>query len=129
MVVLQATVLTSKGSFARGLSRQEFYGLRGSHPQTISLFNHNDSPVAIGLVIDTSGSMRRKHTAVLAAAKAFARNSDPQDELFVVSFNEKVTLGLGSAQPFRPTPASWIEPFRKLSAVDKLHYMMRSKQP
>jgi VWFA-related protein len=100
MVVLQATVLTSKGSFARGLSRQNFTVSEDTHPQTISLFNHNDSPVAIGLVVDTSGSMRRKHTAVLAAAKAFAPNSNPQDELFVVSFNEKVTLGLGSAQPF-----------------------------
>jgi len=100
MVVLQATVLTSKGSFVRGLRQQNFTVYEDTHPQTIRLFNHNDSPVAIGLVVDTSGSMRRKHAAVLAAAKAFARNSNPQDQLFVVSFNEKVTLGLGGSKPF-----------------------------
>jgi Ca-activated chloride channel family protein len=100
MVVLQATVLTTKGSFVRGLRQQNFTVYEDTHPQTIRLFNHNDSPVAIGLVVDNSGSMRRKHTAVLAAARAFARNSNPQDQLFVISFNEKVTLGLGSSQPF-----------------------------
>jgi VWFA-related protein len=96
MVVLQTTVLTSNGSFARGLRQRNFTVYEDTHPQNLTLFNHNDSPVAIGLVVDNSGSMRRKHTAVLAAARAFARNSNPQDQLFVVSFNEKVTLGLGS---------------------------------
>jgi Ca-activated chloride channel family protein len=100
MVVLQATVLTNKGSFVRGLRQQNFTVYEDSHPQTISLFSHNDSPVAIGLIVDNSGSMRRKHTAVLAAARAFTRNSNPRDELFVVSFNEKVTLGLPSSQLF-----------------------------
>jgi Ca-activated chloride channel homolog len=100
MVVLQATVLTGKGSFVRGLRQQNFTVYEDTHPQTISLFSHNDSPVAIGLIVDNSGSMRRKHAAVVAAAKAFARNSNPRDQLFVVNFNEKVTLGLPSSQLF-----------------------------
>ncbi len=100
MVVLQATVLTSRGSFVRGLRRQNFTVYEDTRPQAIRIFSHNDSPVAIGLIIDNSGSMRRKHAAVLAAAKAFARNSNPRDQLFVVSFNEKVSLGLPSSRPF-----------------------------
>ena len=100
MVVLQATVLTSKGSFVRGLRRPNFTVYEDAHPQTIRLFNHDDRAVAIGLIVDNSGSMRRKHNAVLAAAKAFARNSNPRDQLFVVNFNEKVSLGLPRSQLF-----------------------------
>ena len=100
MVVLQTTVLTSKGSFARGLTKNSFRVYEDTRQQIIGLFRHSDSPVAIGLIVDNSGSMRRKHTAVVAAAKAFARNSNPKDELFVVSFNEQPTLGLPRTQLF-----------------------------
>ena len=100
MVVLQTTVLNGKGAFARNLRQRNFTVFENAHQQAITLFSHNDSPVAIGLIIDNSGSMRRKHSAVLTAAKAFARNSNPKDQLFIVNFNDKVTLGLAGAQPF-----------------------------
>ena len=100
MVVLQATVLTTKGSFVKGLRQHNFQVYESERQQTIGLFRHSDDPVAIGLVVDNSGSMRRKHSAVLAAAKAFARNSNPKDELFVVSFSEQVQLGLPRTQLF-----------------------------
>ena len=48
--------------------------------------------------------MRRKHSAVLAAARAFARNSNPKDQLFVVNFNDKVTLGLAGKQLYSANP-------------------------
>ena len=95
IVVLQTTVLNRKGGLVAGLHQNEFKVFEGSREQKLGLFRHDDSPVAIGLVVDNSGSMRRKHSAVVAAAKAFARNSNPRDELFVVSFNEQVKLGLG----------------------------------
>jgi Ca-activated chloride channel family protein len=94
MVVLQATVLNPKGAFVRGLGQNNFELYEDGQRQTIGLFRHSDSPVAIGLLVDNSGSMRRKHSAVVAAAKAFARNSNPNDELFVVNFSERPTLGL-----------------------------------
>ena len=100
MVVLQTTVLTNKGSFVKGLRRGNFKLYENTRPQTIGLFRHDDSAVAIGLIVDNSGSMRRKHAAVLAAAKAFTRNSNPKDELFVINFNEQVSLGLPRTQLF-----------------------------
>ncbi len=100
MVVLQATVLNTKGTFIRGLRRNNFRVYEDEREQALGLFRHDDSPVAIGLIIDNSGSMRRKHAAVVAAAKTFARNSNPKDELFVVSFNEEVKLGLPKRQLF-----------------------------
>jgi VWFA-related protein len=100
MVVLQTTVLTSKGAFARSLRQRNFTVFEDNRQQVIKLFSHSDSPVAIGLIIDNSGSMKRKHAAVLAAAKAFARNSNPQDQLFVVNFSDTITFGLPGAQSF-----------------------------
>jgi len=94
MVLLQATVLNHKGAFVRGLRQSNFELYEDGKRQTIGLFQHSDSPVAIGLLVDNSGSMRRKHSAVVAAAKAFARNSNPNDELFVVNFSDRPTLGL-----------------------------------
>ena len=70
MVVLQTTVLTNKGSFVKGLGQGNFQVYEDARPQAIGLFRHSDSAVAIGLIVDNSGSMRRKHAAVLAAAKA-----------------------------------------------------------
>ena len=62
--------------------------------QPIKYFGHEDVPVTVGLVVDNSGSMRPKRHDVIAAALAFARSSNPKDQMFVVNFNEKVSFGL-----------------------------------
>jgi len=98
MVMLEATVRTVKGSFVNGLRQSNFQVFENEQPQAIGVFRHRDSPVAIGLIVDNSGSMRRKHAAVLAAAKAFTKNSNAQDQLFVVNFNEQIKLGLPDTQ-------------------------------
>ena len=72
--------------------------------QSIRLFRHEDIPVTVGLVIDHSGSMRPKLTDVVAAARTFVRSSNPEDQMFVVNFNEKVTLGLPDDLPFTNRP-------------------------
>ncbi len=64
------------------------------------MFRHEDVPVTVGLVVDHSGSMRHKLTEVTEAARTFARSSNPEDQMFVVNFNEKVTLGLPGAMRF-----------------------------
>ncbi len=100
MVVLQAAVFNRKGSFVNGLRQRNFQVFEDNQKQSLGLFRHADSPVAVGLIVDNSGSMRRKHSAIVAAAKAFARNSNPRDELFVINFNDQVSLGLPRAQLF-----------------------------
>ncbi len=68
----------------------------------------DDIPVTVGLVVDHSGSMHRKLPDVLAAANAFVKFSNPEDQMFVVNFNERVTLGLLPGTPF-PDQASELE--------------------
>jgi VWFA-related protein len=93
-VVLHATVQNRKGALVAGLGKDNFRVYEDGVLQRIDYFSHEDIPVTVGLVVDNSGSMRPKRQEVIAAALAFARSSNPQDQMFVVSFNEKVSFGL-----------------------------------
>jgi len=94
LVVLHATVRDRKGGFVSGLSEGDFAVYEDGVRQSIRLFRHEDIPVTVGLVIDHSGSMGPKLPEVIAAARTFVHTSNPEDRLFEVNFNEKVTLGL-----------------------------------
>ena len=67
---------------------------RTTRPQSITFFSNEDVPVAVGLVLDNSGSMIARRAMVLAGTRAFAASSHPEDELFTIIFNEHVRRGL-----------------------------------
>ena len=94
LVVLRATVRDSKGAPVAGLGKEDFQVFEDKVSQKIESFSHEDVPVTVGLVIDNSGSMRSKRADVIDAALAFARSSNPEDQVFVVNFNEHVSMGL-----------------------------------
>jgi VWFA-related protein len=100
LVVLRATVRDRKGSPVAGLGKEDFQVFEDKVPQQIESFSHEDVPVTVGLVIDNSGSMRSKRSEVINAALAFARSSNPKDQVFVVNFNEHVLMGLPANIPF-----------------------------
>jgi VWFA-related protein len=70
------------------LRSQDFQVYEDGTPQKLSVFSHADVPVTMGIVIDDSGSMREKREAVNAAALTFVKTSNPQDQVFVVNFND-----------------------------------------
>jgi Ca-activated chloride channel family protein len=94
MVVLRATAQDHKNVLVSGLNQDDFQIYEDGVPQPIKYFSHEDIPVTVGLVVDNSGSMGPKRHDVIAAALAFARSSNQQDQMFVVNFNEKVSFGL-----------------------------------
>jgi Ca-activated chloride channel family protein len=93
-VLLHATVRNRKGAPVAGLGKENFQVFEDRVLQPIKHFSHEDIPVTVGLVIDNSGSMRPKRAEVIAAALAFAASSNPQDQMFLVNFNEHVSFGL-----------------------------------
>jgi Ca-activated chloride channel homolog len=93
-VVLHATVQNHSGILVSGLGKDAFQVYEDGVLQRIEYYSHEDIPVTVGLVVDNSGSMRPKRPEVIAAALAFARSSNPQDQMFVVVFNEHVSFGL-----------------------------------
>jgi len=100
LVVLQATVRDREGHTVMELQRDDFTVFEDGKPQPIRLFRHEDTPVTVGLVVDHSSSMREKLADVTAAAQAFVQSSNPNDRMFVVNFNETVSLGLPKGMPF-----------------------------
>ena len=105
VVVLRATTQDHKNILVSGLNKEDFQVYEDGVLQTIKYFSHDDVPVTVGLVVDNSGSMTPKRHDVIAAAMAFARSSNPQDQMFVVNFNEKVSFGLPSNIAFTDQPA------------------------
>jgi VWFA-related protein len=91
-VVLHVTVADEKGQFVDDLKEGNFRVFEQKVEQKISFFSRDDVPVTMGLVIDNSGSMREKRAQVNAAAMTFVRTSNPQDEAFVVNFNDEYYL-------------------------------------
>jgi Ca-activated chloride channel homolog len=100
LVVLPVMVTDQRGDFVAGLRAANFQVFEAARPQQITLFDSEDVPVTVGLVVDNSGSMRSKLAGVVAASLAFVKSSNPQDELFVVNFNQRVSLGLPQSVPF-----------------------------
>lgn len=94
LVVLHTTVLDDRGRFADGLKEENFRVFEDKIEQKLSVFKREDIPVSMGLVIDNSGSMRDKRARVNEAALTLVRASNPQDEAFVVNFNDDYYLDL-----------------------------------
>src|SRR5579863_4255315 len=91
-VMLHATVVDDKQHIVTNLDRTAFSVFEDGKPQQIISFHHVDIPVAMGIVIDNSGSMREKRNKVNQAALNLVRSSNPQDEVFVVNFNDEQYL-------------------------------------
>jgi Ca-activated chloride channel family protein len=94
LVVLHATVTDREGGLIHSLGEEDFEVYEDRVRQRIRLFKNEDIPVTVGLVVDHSSTMRRKLAEVSAAARTFVRSSNREDEIFVVNFNERVSLGL-----------------------------------
>jgi VWFA-related protein len=92
LVVLHATVTNRRGELVTDLAQGAFTVYENGKRQAITLFRRDDIPISLGLLIDNSGSMRTLRSKVEAAALAFARASNPQDEIFVINFADKVHL-------------------------------------
>lgn len=94
LVVLHTSVLDDRGKFVDGLKEENFRVLEDKVEQKLSIFKREDVPVSMGLVIDNSGSMRDKRPRVNEAALTLVQTSNPQDEAFVVNFNDDYYLDL-----------------------------------
>jgi VWFA-related protein len=91
-VQLYATVVDDRHRLVTGLTRNDFAVFEDGAQQRITSFDRRDVPVALGIVIDNSGSMREKRTAVNQAAINLVKSSNPNDEVFVVNFNDEYYL-------------------------------------
>lgn len=90
--VLYASVLDKHKNSISSLTADNFKVFEDNVEQKLKDFKREDVPVSIGIVVDNSGSMREKRLRVAAAALTFVKTSNPQDEVFIVNFNEDYYL-------------------------------------
>lgn len=104
LVVVNVGVQDAHGTNIHGLSAEAFQVFEDGHHQAIKQFAAEDRPVTVGIVLDTSGSMRTKQAEAITAALAFVDSSNPDDETFVVDFNDSAALGLPPDAAFSQNP-------------------------
>ena len=117
MVILSATVVNSRNALVSGLGKDDFQVFEDGVIQQIKHFSHEDIPVTAGILVDNSGSMAAKRDDVIAAALAFARSSNPQDQMFVVNFNDRVSFGLPADTPFTDRPEQLQQALAGIKAI------------
>ena len=92
LVVVHASVLDKNGKLITDIPESGFKVYENGIEQPIKIFRREDVPVSMGIIIDNSGSMSQKRTSVAAAALALVKNSNPQDEVFIVNFSDDAYL-------------------------------------
>jgi VWFA-related protein len=100
VVAVDLTVVDRRGGFVSGLGRENFLIYEDGVAQEIKLFHQEDVPVTVGIAVDGSGSMRQKRPHVVNAALAFVQASNPEDEIFVLYFNDELVFGLDRHEDF-----------------------------
>jgi len=100
VVICHATVVDKVGHLVTTLPKEAFTVYENGARQEIRLFKREDIPVSMGIVIDNSGSMRNKIAQVKAASVALVQESNPDDEEFVVNFNDTAYMDLPEGKDF-----------------------------
>jgi Ca-activated chloride channel homolog len=100
IVDLHATVVDRNGHLVTNLTRDAFTVYENGGVQQIRSFKREDVPVSMGLIIDNSGSMRGKRAKIEAASLALVKDSNPDDEVFVVNFNDEAYNDLPHGKDF-----------------------------
>ena len=89
LVLVPMTVTDPMNRLVTGLEKENFYLTDNNIPQKIKTFATQDAPLTIGIVFDLSGSMGSKFIRARRALSEFLRTCNPQDEFFVVGFNDR----------------------------------------
>src|SRR5262249_41296596 len=90
LVVMHVSVRDRGGRYITGLPQDAFTVIDDGKPQALEMFSADEVPATVGFLIDNSNSMRPNRERVVASAASFVKNSNPQDEIFVLTFNDLV---------------------------------------
>ena len=92
LALINVTVTDPYNRLVTGLETDNFRVFEDSIEQEVVTFSAEDVPISIGVIFDFSGSMANKVAKAREAAVQFFKTANPQDEFFLVSFNERAEL-------------------------------------
>ncbi len=126
LVLIPVHVTTPDGFSVTDLTKENFSLAEDNIQQNITHFSKDDAPLSVGIVFDSSGSMRNKMLKSSEAVATFFKTANADDEFFLVEFNERPKLLV----PFTPDSdeiyrrAARIKPFGRTSLLDAIHLAM-----
>lgn len=127
LVLIPAHVTNALGASVTGLNRESFRVFEDGAEQAVRAFFTEDAPLSIGILFDDSGSMQSKMKKAAEAADTFFREANPQDEYFLVRFNDRARLVV----PFTSEPAEVykriraMRPFGRTSLLDAVYLALQ----
>ncbi len=92
LVLVPLTVTDPLNRLVTGLDKDNFFLFENNTPQKIKTFSSEDAPVSIGVIMDLSGSMTNKVIRSRESIVQFMKTANPQDEFFVIGFNDRPEL-------------------------------------
>ena len=92
LVLVPVTITDPMNRLVTGLEKENFTVIDNGEKQEIRHFSSEDAPISLGVVFDMSGSMKDKIEKSREAVVEFFKTANPQDEFFMVAFNEKPVL-------------------------------------
>lgn len=92
LALVNVTVTDPYNRLVTGLDPDNFRVYEDNVEQEVVTFSSEDVPISIGVIFDYSGSMSNKVAKAREAAVQFFKTANPQDEFFLVSFNERAEL-------------------------------------
>jgi Ca-activated chloride channel family protein len=99
LVLVPVSVTDSFTRYVTGLGKENFRVYENNVEQQVTQFSTEDAPMSVGLVFDASGSMGNKLMKSREAVAQFLKTANPEDEFFLVQFNDHVELSV----PFTPS--------------------------
>ena len=127
LVVLDVLVKDRENAYVPGMTQDAFIVEEDGVRQTIQFFAESDAPATVGLLIDSSGSMTKAAESVIAAVTTFVETSNPEDEIFALTFNSRVRPVLprwapftGDAQVLGKTLTSAFRPYGPTALYDAI---------
>jgi Ca-activated chloride channel homolog len=92
LVLVPLIVTDPMDRLVTGLEKENFFLYENNKPETIKTFSQEDAPVSIGIIFDLSGSMANKVIRARDSILQFMHTANPQDEFFVIGFNDRPEL-------------------------------------
>jgi Ca-activated chloride channel family protein len=127
LVLVPATVVDRRDHLVAGLKREDFRLYEDKVEQEITHFVFEDVPVSVGFVFDASGSMAGKLPRSREAVAKFLNTANPDDEFFLVTFNDRVELlmGMTSETEELQNRLMWIQPKGATALLDAVYFSLQ----
>ncbi len=124
LVLIPVTVLDRRDGFVAGLEKEHFRLFEDKVEQAITHFASEDAPISVGFVIDASASMGGKIHKARESVARFLKTANPNDEFFLVQFNDRVELLTGMTRQTEEIKngTMWVRPTGRTALLDAIQF-------